>query len=76
MGILEAIGHEALGRYELALQRLSPRDREAVVARIELGMEYAELALVLGKPSPDAARVAVARALVRLAQEMRCERSR
>ena len=31
---------------------------------------YEELAVMLGKPSPDAARVAVSRALVRLAEAM------
>ena len=33
----EAIGQEALDRYELALARLRPEDRELVMARIELG---------------------------------------
>jgi RNA polymerase sigma-70 factor (ECF subfamily) len=64
------VGKEALDRYESALARLKPKDREAVVARIEMAGTYEELATALGKPSPDAARVAVARALVRLAKEM------
>ena len=66
----EAIGNEALDRYERALERLDAGDREAVVLRIELGMGWAEIAEACGKPSPDAARVAVSRALVRLAREM------
>jgi RNA polymerase sigma-70 factor (ECF subfamily) len=66
----EAIGHEALDRYEAALQRLRDADREAIVARIELQGSYQELAAALGKPSPDAARVAVTRALARLVEEM------
>ena len=66
-----AIGAETLERYEAALQRLSPAEREAVVARVELGLSYAELANVLEKPTPDAARMAVARALLRLADEMK-----
>ncbi len=66
----EAIGREALERYEAALQRLRAEDREAIIARVELGADYPEMARALGKPSPDAARVAVGRALVRLAKEM------
>jgi RNA polymerase sigma-70 factor (ECF subfamily) len=66
----ELVGHETLERYEGALARLKPEDREAVVARIEMAGTYEELAEALGKPSADAARMAVGRALVRLAKEM------
>jgi RNA polymerase sigma factor (sigma-70 family) len=66
-----AIGAEALDRYEAALARLTASEREAVIARIELGLTYVELAAALGKPSPDAARMAVARAMVRLSEELR-----
>ena len=65
-----AIGSEALLRYEEALTRLRPEEREAVIARVELGYSYAELAEALGKPSSEAARKAAERALVRLAEEM------
>jgi RNA polymerase sigma factor (sigma-70 family) len=65
-----AIGREAMERYEAALGRLSPIDREAVVCRIELGMSHEEIAEALGKPSAGAARVAVSRALVKLAEAM------
>ncbi len=65
-----AIGNEALERYEAALARLSAGDREAVIARIELGQTYAEIASALGKPSTEAARMAVNRALARLARLM------
>jgi RNA polymerase sigma-70 factor (ECF subfamily) len=65
-----AIGRETLERYERALQRLDPDEREAVVTRIEFGFSYAEVAEALGKPSADAARMAVVRALVKLAKEM------
>ena len=64
------IGHEALERYEAAMERLRDADREAIIARIELGLSYPELATALGKPSVAAAHMAVSRALVRLAQEM------
>jgi len=69
----ELIGKETLERYEAALSRLSPEDREAVVARLEMGGTYQELALVLNKPTEDAARMAVGRAIVRLAKEMGLE---
>lgn len=64
------LGKEQIARYEAALARLRPSDREAVVAKLELGCSYAEVADALGKPSAEAARKAVARAVVRLAQEM------
>ncbi|MPZ20465.1 MAG: sigma-70 family RNA polymerase sigma factor [Luteitalea sp.] len=66
----EAIGQEALERYEQALGRLRDEDRQAVVLRVELGLAYAEVAQGLGKNSADAARMAVARALIKLAAEM------
>jgi RNA polymerase sigma-70 factor (ECF subfamily) len=66
----EAIGQEALERYEAAMTRLRPDDREAIIARIELGLPYPEVAAALGKPSIPATHMAVSRALVRLAQEM------
>lgn len=65
-----AIGQEALERYERALARLRQEDRELIVARIELGYTNQELAALVGKPTPNAARMAAERALVRLAKEM------
>jgi RNA polymerase sigma-70 factor, ECF subfamily len=65
-----AIGGEALERYEAALARLRPEEREAIVARVEMDGSYQDVAVALGKPSPDAARMAVSRALLKLAQEM------
>jgi RNA polymerase sigma-70 factor (ECF subfamily) len=66
----QAIGREAVERYEQALQRLTAEEREAIIARVELGYNYEELAEALGKPTSEAARKAARRALVRLAQEM------
>jgi RNA polymerase sigma factor (sigma-70 family) len=66
----EAIGQEAIERYERGLERLRPEDRELVVARIELGYTNREVADLLGKPTPNAARMATERAIVRLAKEM------
>lgn len=66
----QAVGSEALARFEAALARLRDEEREAVVLRVELRYSYAEIAVAMGKPSADAARMTVGRALVRLAQEM------
>ncbi len=66
----QAIGQEALERYEAALQRLRPEAREAIILRIEIGLPYSEIAEALGRPSEAAAYMAVSRALVRLAEEM------
>ena len=66
----EAIGVEAVERYERALARLKPDDRDAIIGRIEMGYTYEELAEALGKPSSEAARKAAQRALVRLVEEM------
>jgi len=69
--IEELIGKETLERYEGALAQLKPSDREAAIARIELELDYRQIAQLLGKPTPDAARMAVSRALVRLAKVMK-----
>jgi RNA polymerase sigma-70 factor (ECF subfamily) len=61
-------------RYESALQQLRLDDQDAIVAKLELGYAYGEIAVMLGKPSADAARVAVSRALVRLAEVMSRDR--
>jgi len=67
----QAIGREAIERYEEALQRLKPEEREAIIARVEMGYSFEELAEALGKPTADAARKTAHRALVRLAEEMK-----
>ncbi len=70
----EAIGREAMERYETALQRLRPEERDIIVARVEMQQPYQQIAQMYGKSSSDAARMAVSRALVRLAEEMDVER--
>lgn len=67
----QAIGQEATERYEQALGRLRPEDREAIIARVEMGYSYDELAVALGSPTAGAARKCAERALVRLAAEMK-----
>ena len=66
----EAMGREAIARYEQALATLNPDDREALICRLEMGYSHQELADALGKPSAEAARKAAQRALVRLVQQM------
>lgn len=66
----EAIGKDALDAYEGALARLDAADREAILARIELGLSYEQIAEASDRPSAEAARKAVSRALLRLATEM------
>jgi RNA polymerase sigma-70 factor (ECF subfamily) len=65
-----AIWHEQQERYRAALSRLTARERDLLVGRLELGLSYEELAAVHGKPSGNAARMATARALLRLAEEL------
>ncbi len=68
--LASALQEQEREQYLLALQRLRPGDRQAIVARLELGYSYEQLAVVLRKPSPIAARLAVRRALLRLARVM------
>jgi RNA polymerase sigma factor (sigma-70 family) len=70
----EAIGREGVERYEAALKELRPADREAIVARLELQQSYEEVAIALGKPSADAARMAVTRAVRALIEVMNTTR--
>jgi RNA polymerase sigma-70 factor (ECF subfamily) len=67
----QVIGSENVSRYDAAVQRLKPEDREAIIGRLELQHSYEELAVVLNKPSAAAARMAVMRAMKRLADELR-----
>jgi len=66
----KTIDRETQERYRRALTRLRPPDRDAILARLEHGYSYDQLALILSKPTAEAARLAVRRALVRLAREM------
>ena len=67
----QAIGAQKVEAYDAALARLKPDQREAIIGRIEFGLTYPELAEALGKPSADAARMAVARAMIQLTEELR-----
>jgi RNA polymerase sigma factor (sigma-70 family) len=69
----EAIGAQAMDRYEQALGRLRPEERDIIQARVEMQQSYQQIADMYGKPTADAARMAVSRAIVRLAEEMDVE---
>jgi RNA polymerase sigma-70 factor (ECF subfamily) len=66
-----AIGRDEVERYEAAMQRLRPLHREAIIARIEMQNSYEEIAQAFGRPSANAARSLVVRALYHLYEEMR-----
>ena len=52
------------------LEQLTPRHRRLVVGRLEFGYSYRQLALIERLSTPDAARMAYRRALVRLSRVM------
>lgn len=64
------IHDEAWDSYRSALKRLPRRDQRLIVGRLELGYSFRQLAAIDGRGGPDAARMALKRALVRLAAEM------
>lgn len=68
--VAHAVGEQTLEAYERGLDGLGESQREAVILRVEFDMSYPEIALELGLPSADAARMQVARGLKRLAELM------
>ena len=65
-----ALDREKVELYEEALQRLKPRDAEMIILRVEQQASYDEIAVYMGLPTANAARIAVRRALFRLAYVM------
>jgi RNA polymerase sigma factor (sigma-70 family) len=57
-------------RYKLALDTLTEEERHLVVGRLELGYNYEQLALVTNRATAEAARLAVRRAVSKLAERM------
>lgn len=53
-----------------ALERLGVDDHELIVGRLELGYSYEQLAAATRRPSAQAARMAIRRALLRLGREI------
>jgi RNA polymerase sigma-70 factor (ECF subfamily) len=66
----DAIDAETRRRYRHALAQLSSRDQELLVAHFELDYSHAQLGCMTGR-SPHAARMALTRAIGRLAARMR-----
>jgi RNA polymerase sigma-70 factor, ECF subfamily len=64
----QVLGIDLLERYECALGQLPAEESEAIVLRVEFGFTYPQLAGALGKPTADAARMFVVRALARLGE--------
>jgi RNA polymerase sigma factor (sigma-70 family) len=65
-----AIDADTERRYRAALAGLSARDQQLIVGHFELEYTHAQLGCVIGR-SPNAARMALARAISRLAARMR-----
>ncbi len=66
--VAQAVGMDTLAEYEQALTSLAPDDREAVLLRFEFGLSFQEIADATERPSADAARMAVKRALTALSE--------
>ena len=66
----EAIGSDVVRRYEDALASLSEEERQLLHLRIELDLGYEEITAMMGRPSPDATRMAIQRSLQKLAVTM------
>ena len=65
----ELMGKQNWARYLEGLKQMTPRHRRLIVGRVELGYSYRQLALIDGS-TPDAARMALGRALARLSVVM------
>jgi RNA polymerase sigma-70 factor (ECF subfamily) len=61
---------EAYQRYRDALAKLSSKDREMIVARVEVQWSLSEIAQHFGMRTVDAARMAVSRALKKLTSSL------
>jgi RNA polymerase sigma-70 factor (ECF subfamily) len=65
-----AVDAEQERRYKKSLSQLTEEERILVVGRMELGYNYEQLALISGRSTADAARIAVRRAVIKLAEKM------
>lgn len=68
--LLHTLRQELRARYEQQLAALRPKDQRLVTARVEQGLGLDEIARLFGFRSPDAARMAVGRALNRLMRRL------
>jgi RNA polymerase sigma factor (sigma-70 family) len=65
-----AMTSEMEARYRAALARLEPADRDLIVAHVELDYSHEQLGCMTGR-SPNGARMALQRAVRRLAEQLR-----
>jgi len=70
----QVIGSDLLERYERGMEALSDGDRRLVHLRVELAMDYEEIAAITERANFDAARMATQRALTKRAEIMGHER--
>lgn len=68
--LAQTIGPDLLCDYERALAELSPEWREAIILRMEFGFSFDEIAAAMGRPSANAARMLVHRALSSLSERL------
>ena len=66
----QVVDEETWARYRAGLDALTAREHRLIVGRADLGYSYKQIALIEGQRSPDAARMALRRALQRLSQLM------
>jgi RNA polymerase sigma factor (sigma-70 family) len=66
----EAASREAAAAFDRALESVSDHVRRGLLMRLELHLDWSVVAADCGFPSPDAARVAIKRALGAIAREM------
>lgn len=69
-GPTPAVDADLLLDYERALTDLTPEWREAILLRLEFGFGYEEIAAAMERPSANAARMLVHRAMEALSQRM------
>jgi RNA polymerase sigma-70 factor (ECF subfamily) len=64
----QVVGLEQMERYQRALETMGEEQQQAIILRLEFGYSYQQISEALGKPSSDAARMTVVRAIQELAQ--------
>ena len=72
----QAIHEQTYARYRAAMKGLKPRERELVIARVEAQWTTPEIAKHFEFNTADGARMAVNRAMQRLAAEMKAQNER
>lgn len=70
----QMIGKEVVDAYEDGLSRLPESLQEAVILKLEFGYDYRSIADAIGSPSPNAARMLVSRAMLKLSHAMDAHR--